>query len=85
MSVNNTLIFTATYNEVENISKFIEKIISQKLNADIYIIDDNSPDNTSEMFAPVAGLKTRVLALQLFETYFPFIKCCIFFIFFLIN
>ena len=49
MSLNNTLIFTATYNEVENISKFIEKIISQKLNADIYIIDDNSPYNTSEI------------------------------------
>ena len=49
MSLNNTLIFTATYNEVENISKFIEKIISQKLNTDIYIIDDNSPDNTSEI------------------------------------
>ena len=47
MSLNNTLIFTATYNEVENISKLLEKIISQKLNIDIYIIDDNSPDNTS--------------------------------------
>ena len=49
MSINNTLIFTATYNEVENISKFIENIISQKINTDIYIIDDNSPDNTSEI------------------------------------
>jgi len=49
MSTNNTLIFTATYNEVENISKFLEEIISQNLSADIYIIDDNSPDNTSEI------------------------------------
>mgnify|MGYP001167673538 CR=1 FL=1 len=49
MNLNNTLIFTATYNEVENISKLIEMIISLKLNSDIYIIDDNSPDNTSEI------------------------------------
>ena len=49
MNLNNTLIFTATYNEVENISKLIEMIISLKLNSDFYIIDDNSPDNTSEI------------------------------------
>ena len=49
MELNKTLIFTATYNEVENISIWIDKIISQKLNSDIYIIDDNSPDNTYEI------------------------------------
>ena len=49
MELNKTLIFTATYNEAENISKLLDSILSQKLDADVYIIDDNSPDKTSEI------------------------------------
>ena len=49
MELNKTLIFTATYNEAENISKLLDNILSQKLDADVYIIDDNSPDKTSEI------------------------------------
>ena len=48
MSSKKTLIFTATYNEKENISKLLDKIISLKLGSDIYVIDDNSPDKTCE-------------------------------------
>ena len=62
MELNKTLIFTATYNEVENISIWIDKIISQKLNSDIYIIDDNSPDNTSEI-------------IKNYSKKYPFISC----------
>ena len=46
MKINKTLIFTATYNEAENIAKLIAQIISLKLDVDICIIDDNSPDKT---------------------------------------
>ena len=42
-----TLIFTATYNEAENIKDFLKIIDNLNLNADILIIDDNSPDGTS--------------------------------------
>ena len=44
-----TLIFTATYNEKENIKKLIYDI--NKLNKDLHIlvIDDNSPDRTWEI------------------------------------
>ena len=65
MELNETLIFTATYNEAENISKLLDNILSQKLDADIYIIDDNSPDKTSEIIKsycnkyPNISLKTR--------------------------
>ncbi len=48
MNSKKTLIFTATYNEKENISKLLDLIISLKLETDIYIIDDNSPDKTYE-------------------------------------
>ncbi len=40
------LIFTATYNEAENISSFIEKVLGLNLNLDLLIVDDNSPDLT---------------------------------------
>jgi len=42
----NTLIFTATYNEAENIKDYLKKIDALNLSADVLIIDDNSPDNT---------------------------------------
>ena len=40
------LIFTATYNEAENIINFLDKIFSLKEELDILIVDDNSPDLT---------------------------------------
>ena len=42
------LVFTATYNEYENIVELIKKIKNQRSKPDLLIIDDNSPDNTSE-------------------------------------
>lgn len=43
------LIFTATYNEAGNISKFINSIFNNNNNIDLLIIDDNSPDNTANI------------------------------------
>ena len=43
------LIFTATYNEAENISEFINSIFNNNDNIDLLIIDDNSPDNTANI------------------------------------
>ena len=43
------LVFSATYNEAENISEFINSIINHNRNVEILIIDDNSPDNTSHL------------------------------------
>ena len=40
------LVFTATYNEAENIKIFLDKLINIKHTFDVLIIDDNSPDNT---------------------------------------
>lgn len=45
---NNTLVFTATYNEAENIEKFLDAILKFK-NIDLLIVDDNSPDLTFEI------------------------------------
>ena len=42
------LVFTATYNEKENIKKLITLIFKHYSNAHVLIIDDNSPDKTAE-------------------------------------
>ena len=40
------LVFTATYNEAENIKNFLDKLVNIKQAFDVLIVDDNSPDNT---------------------------------------
>ena len=47
--MSKTLIFTATYNEKENIKKLIYDINKLNKNIDILVIDDNSPDKTWEI------------------------------------
>ena len=42
------LVFTATYNEKENIKILINSIFKNYPNVDMLIVDDNSPDNTAE-------------------------------------
>src|SRR6516162_5201363 len=41
-----TLIFTTCYNERENIGLLIDQLITSVPDADILIVDDNSPDGT---------------------------------------
>ena len=43
-----TLIFTATYNEIDNIELLIKRITKIKDEVDILVIDDNSPDGTGK-------------------------------------
>ena len=47
--MSKTLIFTATYNEKENIKKLIKSLNELNLDIDILVIDDNSPDKTWEV------------------------------------
>lgn len=46
--MNKNLVFTATYNEVDNISNFLN-IVLKIPNIDILIVDDNSPDKTGDV------------------------------------
>jgi dolichol-phosphate mannosyltransferase len=43
------LIFTATYNEIENIEKLVTEVNKYCGDAEILIIDDNSPDGTGAL------------------------------------
>ena len=42
-----TIVICPTYNEIKNIAKLIQKILDDN-NYDLLVIDDNSPDGTSE-------------------------------------
>ena len=56
------LVFTATYNEKENIEKLIFSINKHCPKANILIIDDNSPDKT---FEKISELKKKIKNLNL--------------------
>ena len=56
------LVFTATYNEKENIKKLILKIKDCLPEASILIIDDNSPDQTKEI---IKELQKNISQLEL--------------------
>ncbi|MCY4161080.1 MAG: polyprenol monophosphomannose synthase [Flavobacteriaceae bacterium] len=45
----NTLIIIPTYNEADNIKSIIQCILSQDLLCDVLVVDDSSPDKTSEL------------------------------------
>lgn len=47
----NPLVIIPTYNEKENIEAIIRATFSQKIDFDILIIDDNSPDGTAKIVA----------------------------------
>ena len=44
-----TLIISPTYNEKKNIQSLVKKVLKLNNNYDLLIIDDNSPDGTSDM------------------------------------
>ena len=52
------LVFSATYNEIENIKELISGIQKNLPNTSILIIDDNSPDKTQEV---IKELKKKII------------------------
>jgi len=47
--MSDTLVIIPTYNEKENVELIIRAVFSQKKAFDILIVDDSSPDGTSEI------------------------------------
>ena len=54
------LIFSATYNESKNITLLLNYIEELNLNLDILIIDDNSPDKTSDIIKNYSKNKKNI-------------------------
>ena len=43
------LIIIPTYNERENITKMVERVMADELMFDLLIVDDGSPDGTADL------------------------------------
>ena len=54
------LIFAATYNESKNITLFLKTIDELNLNADLLIVDDNSPDGTWQIIQDYSKNKKNI-------------------------
>ena len=54
------LVFAATYNEAKNIGNLINSIFNYNNNTDVLIIDDNSPDNTSQIIKELQKKFVRI-------------------------
>jgi len=55
-----TLVIIPTYNEKENIEELISEIFRYVSDANILIVDDNSPDGTGEIVDKIAAKDNRV-------------------------
>ena len=63
-SVNKLLVFTATYNEKDNISLFLERVWSAVPSADVLVVDDNSPDGTGVLLNEIAQEDLRLKVIH---------------------
>ena len=61
-SSNSHLVVIPTYNEIDNIEEFVNQII--KINVDILIVDDNSPDGTGELVQKLSENLSQVNLLK---------------------
>tara|TARA_Y100000996_G_scaffold131197_1_gene99692 strand:- start:491 stop:1204 length:714 start_codon:yes stop_codon:yes gene_type:complete len=62
--MNKALIVIPTYNEINNISELIEKIMSTSSALDILFIDDNSPDGTGVFLEEISNEKKEINLLS---------------------
>ena len=59
-----TLVTVATYNEIENLPLLVDAIFEQLPDADLLVIDDNSPDGTGQWCDQKASEDARVRCLH---------------------
>lgn len=64
LTVQKTLIIIPTYNERENISDVIGRVLNQPGKVDILVIDDNSPDGTAEVVETLIKKEPRIHVIK---------------------
>src|SRR4051812_27664132 len=60
MSANRTLVALATFNEISNLPDLVEEIHRVLPEADVLVVDDNSPDGTGEWCAERMKIDSRL-------------------------
>src|SRR4051794_32856681 len=64
MPATRTLVALATYNEVENLPRLLQEIESVLPEADVLVVDDNSPDGTGKWCDERAHADSRLTVLH---------------------
>ena len=64
MTTNRLLVTLCTYNELENLQRLIPEIHQYAPDADILVIDDNSPDGTGRLADEMAQQDARIHVLH---------------------
>lgn len=59
-----TLVVTPTYNERDNIERFVKSVLAAAPQVDIMIVDDNSPDGTGDIADAIAASDSRVRVMH---------------------
>lgn len=57
---SNVLVVIPTYNERENITEVINRVLAQTPNLDILVVDDNSPDKTGDLIDELRRTEPRL-------------------------
>ena len=60
----NSIVVIPTYNERTNIAQLIPEILKLRSDISILVVDDNSPDGTSDIVRDFASNDSRVMLLQ---------------------
>ena len=60
---NDVLFVLATYNEIDNLPRLVDAILATVPNADVLIVDDNSPDGTGQWAQNASQKDLRIKAL----------------------
>jgi dolichol-phosphate mannosyltransferase len=58
------LVIVPTYNESENITRIVPRILAQDPRLDVLVVDDNSPDGTGRLVDAMAAEDPRIHALH---------------------
>ena len=64
MKSSDLLVFTACYNERDNIGLLLDRIVEELPSADILVVDDNSPDGTWDVILKKSETFKQIIAVQ---------------------
>jgi dolichol-phosphate mannosyltransferase len=64
MAPSRTLVALATYNEIDNLPRLVEAVLRVLPDADVLVVDDNSPDGTGQWCNQQAAREPRLRCLH---------------------
>jgi dolichol-phosphate mannosyltransferase len=62
--MDKVLVFTATYNELDNIVSLVETILATLPRCDVLVVDDNSPDGTGRVLDEIRERQPRLKVIH---------------------